>query len=757
MKLKKALLLTVLIAMFATMVSSVFAIVPGDYDLFGPRAQRVRFNFYAGPAPEFTALENHDIDMTDWSISADEVSKWSVPAYDYIDIVSYGGEAGIFCLDVNENETMPDGSHNPLGDRTLVPLTIDTPGLPLTGWSGNLRRGYALKLAIYCLVDRPNFVTTVLQGLGEAVFTWMPGFYGAYQLGSAESMGAGYSVQKHPYSQAAAIEILDETGFVDTDADTLRNDPVTGANLDLKFYIRFQHTPGRKELGDILVTELTNVDIGYTRFDVDGTGAFANVMVAKDFHLYTGGWNLGTTPDHLYALFHNDYYWDSGMFCLNYGHHDDPLHNLWSEQIYYAPDLATAATANWECQTIDEDPASLGPISVWSYASPKAYHKTVVGGLHVGDDWTGIVNEPGFGVNSYYTFLYMHPDTVGRYDQFGTDVTDGIIEYGIYVSAIPGALNPFYASWYTDYEVIQQCYDGLTVYDPLDPTNLAAYKPWLATSWEVTTWDDAGTDKTKVTFWLRKDIEWHDGTPFTAADVNFTVSYAYTSGDVDWYSAIADLHHWEIPDDYTIVFYEDVLSVWALNWLSGFPVVPKHIWEPIVAANTTYGFSPDPSLIGTGPYQVYPNSIDPAALDYYVPDAFLLLDKNHNFFRGVGTANVDLRTPASVDIYIYSDPDLGEVDVTVTVDGGTPYTITRVNVAGGWGYTTIPGLAQGVHDIQVTVPPDGTWSGLIYVPSETAMPGDLAGSRLSPPRDPPDMKLDFRDLFWFLKAYNQRV
>src|SRR5262245_21207049 len=46
-------------------------------------------------------------------------------------------------------------------------------------------------------------------------------------------------------------------------------------------------------------------------------------------------------------------------------------------------------------------------------------------------------------------------------------------------------------------------------------------EPMLAESWEH---DDAGTT---WTFHLRQDVSWHDGTPFTAADVAFTLRAIY--------------------------------------------------------------------------------------------------------------------------------------------------------------------------------------------------------------------------------------
>ena len=60
-------------------------------------------------------------------------------------------------------------------------------------------------------------------------------------------------------------------------------------------------------------------------------------------------------------------------------------------------------------------------------------------------------------------------------------------------------------------------FNNLVVYDPKVPQNsLKSIIPDLATSWS---WSDDGKD---LTFKLRRGVTWHDGKPFTAADVKCT-------------------------------------------------------------------------------------------------------------------------------------------------------------------------------------------------------------------------------------------
>ena len=622
------------IMLLASMLAATFAIFPsafaGDwetdrFDLWGPRVDQIRFNFSAGPTPEFTALQAHDIDITDWPLTrswVDDLASDTDIEQDW-----FGGERGMFNLDINQNETMPDGSYNPFGDPTVVEMTITTG--PDEGLTYTASRGYHFAHALGHLLKRDEFITTVLEGLGEDVYAWMPEFYGDNKLGSQASIDAGYSPpDKHPYSPSEAANILDLAGFTDNDGDGWRDIPGTNTELNIDFVYRFQHTPGRMEMGLWVAEELENINVDVTLDPKDGAGAFTKVMVGKNFHLYTGGWSLGLTGQHFYGIFHSSMYWDSGLFCLNYGHHNDATHDYWAEESYFAATQDDAMVANWELQTHWVDPEHIGSsFSVWAAMAPKASLIPCVN--HPGETWKNMVNERGFGINAYLTFLNMHPNVT---------TSGGNLEYGMYVSQVPGDLNPFYASWYPDYEVITKIYDTPLLYNPYHPSDLSRYMGFLAYDWDVGTWNNPDNPdfptSTVMTLKFRSDVTWHDGTPFTAADVNFTIAYAVEAADVDWYSAVQYVHHTEVPDPYTIVVYMDVESVWTINWLGvGFPIVPKHIWEPIVETGDPYGFCPDPQLIGTGMFKVYPHSIDPADNDYYVPFSYLLMDKNPDFYR----------------------------------------------------------------------------------------------------------------------------
>ncbi|MDD3409270.1 MAG: ABC transporter substrate-binding protein [Eubacteriales bacterium] len=132
----------------------------------------------------------------------------------------------------------------------------------------------------------------------------------------------------------------------------------------------------------------------------------------------------------------------------------------------------------------------------------------------------------------------------------------------------------------------------------------------LATSWDIS--DDGLT----YTFHLRNDATWHDGEPFTAADVVFTFTSlaapgytggaenrvlglkgapAYQAGEADSIEGLS------APDDYTVVFeLSEVNAAFLSNMYTA--ILPKHVLEnedPSEWANDDFNRAP----IGTGKYK----------------------------------------------------------------------------------------------------------------------------------------------------------
>lgn len=119
----------------------------------------------------------------------------------------------------------------------------------------------------------------------------------------------------------------------------------------------------------------------------------------------------------------------------------------------------------------------------------------------------------------------------------------------------------------------------------------------LAESWSVS--DDGLT----YTFNLRQGVTWHDGAPFTSADVVWTIEDILREGTAAVsYKMIQDIATITAPDDHTVVItLQAPNSAFLANVASyyGFNILPKHLYEGTDVRNNPLNTAP----IGTGPFK----------------------------------------------------------------------------------------------------------------------------------------------------------
>lgn len=136
----------------------------------------------------------------------------------------------------------------------------------------------------------------------------------------------------------------------------------------------------------------------------------------------------------------------------------------------------------------------------------------------------------------------------------------------------------------------------------------------LAERWEVS------EDGLEIIFYLRKEVRWHDGAPFTSKDVEFTyrslidpnVRTPY-SGDFEMVEKL------EAIDDHTLkVLYKEPFSPGLSSW--GMNIMPRHILGGEDLNNTKFARSP----IGTGPYK----------FKVWKTGEKVELISNHDYFEG---------------------------------------------------------------------------------------------------------------------------
>lgn len=136
---------------------------------------------------------------------------------------------------------------------------------------------------------------------------------------------------------------------------------------------------------------------------------------------------------------------------------------------------------------------------------------------------------------------------------------------------------------------------------------------------------DGGMD---VTWKLRPGIRWHDGVPFTSADVKFTVeainSPGYNPESTDGFDRIASV---DTPDSLTaVVHYREPYAPYAIQFIRG--ALPKHVLEGKDIDNATeYNRNP----LGTGPYRVAE----------WRTGEYILLEKVASYWRGADYPRIE--------------------------------------------------------------------------------------------------------------------
>ncbi len=139
-------------------------------------------------------------------------------------------------------------------------------------------------------------------------------------------------------------------------------------------------------------------------------------------------------------------------------------------------------------------------------------------------------------------------------------------------------------------QVTSKIYDGLLEYDfDLKPI------PSLAESWRI------APDGRTITFNLRRGVRFHDGKPFTSADVRFSILEVLKKFHPRGALTFRDVESIDTPDAYTAVFRLKNPAPYLMMALSGYesPMVPRHLLEGSDIRNNELANKP----VGTGPFK----------------------------------------------------------------------------------------------------------------------------------------------------------
>lgn len=216
-------------------------------------------------------------------------------------------------------------------------------------------------------------------------------------------------------------------------------------------------------------------------------------------------------------------------------------------------------------------------LSFWYEKTKEAYQK--FGKKFVG----GIIFFLLFFV-SLVSFYFLKTKVVPAY---GGEITEGIITQ-------PRFINPLYADNDTDRDLVELIFSGLLKYD--QKGNLVND---LIDDYQI-------KEEGKVyEFKLKDNIFWHDGKKITADDVIFTIQIIKnptyrTPLIISWF----DVEIQKLSEDSFLFRLKQPYNSFLENCT--IKILPKHIWEKVLAENLPLTLSEFPKelLIGSGPFKI---------------------------------------------------------------------------------------------------------------------------------------------------------
>jgi peptide/nickel transport system substrate-binding protein len=255
---------------------------------------------------------------------------------------------------------------------------------------------------------------------------------------------------------------------------------------------------------------------------------------------------------------------------------------------------------------------------------------------------------------------------------------------GVLVAAIgadPGHLNPAITTNGAVHAAAALLYDGLLALSE-EQTPI----PRLAARWEV----ERGGELYR--FHLRTDVLWHDGRPFTAADVKYTFEevllrfHARTRAALE--PALAGI---DTPDDSTVVFrfhrpYAPLLQ--QLDVVEA-PILPRHVFAGTDPERNPANHAP----IGTGPFRFVSHK----------PEIEFRYARNDQYFGGVPDLEMVILRVIPDEATQVMALEAGEVDWLFGVPGPARERLRR-NAALEFVETTInPGGSHCVTTIALNL------------------------------------------------------
>jgi ABC-type transport system substrate-binding protein len=661
----------------------------------GPKMSTLQFNFYNSQSSLFSALLNRDIDIMGGSLTKAQYT--SLSNNPNICVSPLPG-ASVYELAFNSNYTNsahPNGrsAMNYTDFRQAMAHLVDKAGVI----AGPTLQGFATRVDteipsplmagyINPSVSYPNYpwefnVTKALDILytggwySHIVYPTFADLLSAYTNGALATAGGTTNGVVYP-----SVDPNGQWGGTDTYVNMRNGQPID----TLQGYVR--SNDARKDLGDFFCNQLRAIGVPFVEtycasltilrpFVMENNNPYDFATLGYIMSSPPNWWYSELTPAGIYSDGDNPYLVDdANMTHYAYACYTD------TNQTQYMNDLMAV-------QDILVNEAYL--VSVYSPASYCAYKTGLL----------GMTNELGYGYQGscqLLNWVTMHckkNNTISYTGDPASTPDSNKIYYGTIGS--PDMVNPIFSELNKDFQVLDEIftyplatnpYNTMVTGSALTGAPTGGDLPWMAYAWktELIPNPTGGTGQwTNVTLWFRNDITWHDGVPFTVADVNYTIYVNALYGDSSYNYATRLMTN--DSNGYAPYFtewdpYTCSILVNSSNWLSlylpNLEIVPEHLYKYIVPSNIALaeeGFStdglhgiwpgqaatadnilpgapftlsdlqnkPETTLVGTGPWMYRPGSTDATLLTS--PNGSITLDAYHNFFMKIAPGAIDFK------------------------------------------------------------------------------------------------------------------
>ncbi len=144
-------------------------------------------------------------------------------------------------------------------------------------------------------------------------------------------------------------------------------------------------------------------------------------------------------------------------------------------------------------------------------------------------------------------------------------------------------------------------------------------------------------------------MTWHDGQPFTAADVVFSYEYEtqYPPVTVPDFSTIKSM---EAVDELTVKIELTEADKKFINKLASFVIIPEHIWKDVTEPNSFTA-----SAIGTGPYVL---------TDYNKEQGLYRYEAYEGFWGSKPRVKVIEFVPVSEEVLAFENGEIDRISIT---------------------------------------------------------------------------------------------